>query len=123
MEDFAYLCAESNAAWLSGRGDGRFERYERFYQDERARLADGFDLEQINEAYEASATNRRPQPLALLSAPWVGKVATALFCLYMAGRLVPEMTAQAPGATGVALVTAFVGLRIFHRKHRKAWQR
>ncbi|MGU7771766.1 hypothetical protein ACV229_16545 [Burkholderia sp. MR1-5-21] len=120
MEDFAYLCTESNAAWLSGRGDGRFERYERFYQEERARLADGFDLEQVNEAYVGWAARRASPFLALLCAPWMGKVAIALFCLYVAGRLVPVMSAQAPGATGVALVTAFVGLRIVHRRRSKA---
>lgn len=47
MEDFAYLAKESNAAWLAGRGDGRFERYEKFYQCERAGNASGLDRKSV----------------------------------------------------------------------------
>lgn len=82
MEDFAYLCADSNAAWLAGRGDGRYERYERFYHAQRATHADGFDLEQINEQYGESAGRRSSVALAhsmpRASARWRSRAAAPI---------------------------------------------
>ncbi|BCF95138.1 hypothetical protein [Paraburkholderia largidicola] len=119
MEDFAYLARESNAAWLAGRGDGRFERYEKFYQSERAVDAAGFDLEKANEGY-GEYVGSQPSPLlSFLNAPWVGRVAIALFALYMGTRVVPQLAKVGPAVTGIALVAAFIGLRVFHRRNRK----
>jgi hypothetical protein len=119
MEDFAYLTRESNAAWLDGRGDGRFERYERFYQSELAGSPLGFDLEKSNEGY-VEYTDSLPAPmLSFLNAPWVGRLAISLFALYMGTRIVPQLAKVGPSVTGIALVAAFVGLRIFHRRRRK----
>lgn len=119
IEDFAYLASESNAAWLDGRGDGRFERYERFYQAERAMHAESFDLEKANEQYGEWA-NRQPSPLlAFLSAPLFGRAAVGSLCLYMGSRIVPELAKGMPMATGGMLVAAFIALRIFHHRRRK----
>lgn len=119
MEDFDYLAGESNAAWLDGRGDGRFERYERFYQSERAANVAGFDLEKANEGYVEWASNQPSNLLSLLSAPWVGRSAIALFAVYMGSRLVPQLAKAVPAVTGVGLIVVFIGLRIFHRRRRK----
>ncbi|RKT10646.1 hypothetical protein B0G69_8080 [Paraburkholderia sp. RAU2J] len=120
MEDFAYLAKESNAAWLAGRGDGRFERYERFYQNERAGNASGFDLEKSNEGYVEYSSSHPSPLLSFLSAPWVGRLAIALFALYMGTRIVPQLARVGPAVTGIGLVVAFVGLRVFHRRRRKS---
>ncbi|TDN59087.1 hypothetical protein [Paraburkholderia sp. BL10I2N1] len=119
MEDFDYLAPDSNAAWLDGRGDGRFERYEKFYQAEREQQAERFDLERSNEEY---AKWRREQPsrlLSTLSAPWFGRVAVAFFSVYMGVGTVPALAGAAPYATGAMLIVTFVGLRVFHWRGRK----
>lgn len=118
MDDYAYLVSDSNSAWLGGRGDGRFERYEKFYHAERASCGDRFDLEHANEAYSRWLANRPPR-LAFLARPAIGRVAVALFCVYMAAQLVPALAARAPQATGILLVVTFVGLRLMHRRRRK----
>jgi hypothetical protein len=119
MEDFDYLATESNAAWLDGRGDGRFERYERFYHDERTRQAENFDLEKANERYGEWASHQPARLLAFVSGPWFGRVAIAFFSLYMGSRLVPHLASQLPVATGVMIAFAFVSLRVFHWRRRK----
>jgi hypothetical protein len=119
MEDLDYLVPESNAAWLDGRGDGRFERYEQFYQDERARLAEGFDLKKSNEGYEEWANRQPSRLLSMLSAPWFGRVAVVFFSLYMGSRLIPAVAKLQPVATGGLLIAAFVSLRVFHWRRRK----
>jgi hypothetical protein len=119
MEDFAYLAKESNAAWLDGRGDGRFEQYEKFYQSEREADAAGFDLERVNDCYGNFASDKPSSLLSLLSAPWVGRVAISLFALYMGTRIVPQLAKIGPAVTGIVLVVAFVGLRVFHRRRKR----
>ncbi|MEZ2311390.1 hypothetical protein AB6809_32625 [Paraburkholderia sp. RCC_158] len=119
MQDFDYLARESNAAWLDGRGDGRFDRYEQFYRSEWDQTADQFDLEKVNEAYLDWSAARPSRLLSALSAPWFGRVAIALFSLCMGCRLVPGFAKAMPEATGLALVVAFVGLRIFHRRRKR----
>jgi hypothetical protein len=79
MEDFDYLAADSNAAWLDGRGDGRFERYERFYHQERAQQAEKFDLEMTNDGYGEWASRQPALMLSFVSGPWFGQVAVAFF--------------------------------------------
>ncbi|MFC0403143.1 hypothetical protein [Paraburkholderia rhizosphaerae] len=114
MEDFDYLASDSAAAWLEGRGDGRFERYEQFYRLERASRKD-FDLERTNLSF----AEQQPRRLsATISAPWFGRVVVAFFSFYMAAKTVPMLAGHAPFATGGLLVVAFIGLRIFHRKRR-----
>lgn len=119
MEDFDYLAPDSNAAWLDGRGDGRFERYEQFYQAERAQQADSFDLERSNEGYAKWVREQPSRLLSKVSAPWFGRVAVAFFSVYMGARMVPALAGAAPVATGAMLVVAFVGLRVVHWRRRK----
>jgi hypothetical protein len=119
MEDFDYLATDSNAAWLGGRGDGRFERYERFYHSERAQQAEQFDLEKANEGYGEWASRQPARMLAVISGPWFGRVIVAFFAVYMGSRLVPALASKLPVATGAMLAFAFVGLRVFHWKRRK----
>jgi hypothetical protein len=119
LEDFDYLVPDSNAAWLSGRGDGRFERYERFYRDERSRLATGFDLEKTNEAYGELASSQHGRLLSIMNTPWLGQVLVAFFSVYMGSRFVPALASRLPVATGTLLVSTFIGLRVFHWRRRK----
>jgi len=119
MDDLAYLVAESNAAWLDGRGDGRFERYERFYQSEREKLAETFELEQVNEAYPEWVGSQPPRMLGMLARPCFGKVLAALTCLYVGAQVVPAVSSAMPYKSTVLLGAVFVGLRVFHRKRRK----
>lgn len=119
MDDLAYLVAESNAAWLDGRGDGRFERYERFYQSQRETQAETFELEQVNEAYPEWVGAQPPPVLGLLARPWFGKVLVALTCMYVGAQVVPAVSTAIPYKSTALLGVAFVGLRIFHRKRRR----
>ena len=119
MDDFAYLVPDSATAWLAGRGDGRFERYERFYRAEQDRHAENFDLETANDEY-GNANATEPNPVwTIINAPWVGSIVVVFFCVYMGSQLVPALTTVAPKATSVGLLVAFFGLRIFHRRRRR----
>jgi len=120
MEDFAYLARDSAAAWLQGRGDGRFERYESFYRRERE--ASGFDLEKSNGQYSAWMTGQPPlqRLLRLINGEWFARATIAVFAFYFATRTVPLLASRVPAATGCLIVIAFIGLRIFHRKRRKS---
>ncbi|AIV73919.1 hypothetical protein X994_6366 (plasmid) [Burkholderia pseudomallei] len=119
MDDLAYLVSDSNAAWLDGRGDGRFERYERFYQSEREKRAETFELEQVNEAYPEWIGSQPPRMLGMLAKPWFGKVSAALTCMYVGAQIVPAVSSAMPYKSTMLLGAVFVGLRIFHRKRRR----
>jgi hypothetical protein len=120
MEDFAYLARDSVAAWLQGRGDGRFERYECFYRRERDTT--GFDLEKSNEEYGAWMSGQSPRRrlLALINGEWFARATIAFLAFYFATRAIPVLASRVPAATGCLIVIAFIGLRIFHRKRRKS---
>lgn len=119
MEDFDYLVDESNAAWLDGRGDGRFQRYESFYQDARAQQAAAFNLETVNEKY-AEAGGRPPSRLlSLVSSPLFAQLLIAMLAVFIASRAVPMLAQKVPFVTGGLLVAAFIALRVFHRRRRK----
>ncbi len=119
MDDFDYLVSESNAAWLDGRGDGRFEKYESFYRGARAQQAGEFDLEKANEQY-AEAGGKSPSRLfSMASSPLFGQLAIALLAVFIAARAVPVLAHKVPYVTGGLLVAAFVALRVFHRRRRK----
>jgi hypothetical protein len=117
MDDFDYLAADSATAWIEGRGDGRFERYEQFYQLERS-SRDDFDLEHINDSYAAGSGQHSPRFTHIVSAPWFGRVIVAFFSFYMAAKAVPMLASRLPFATGGILIVAFIGLRVFHRRRR-----
>ncbi|MGG2041498.1 hypothetical protein [Burkholderia gladioli] len=120
MDDLAYLVAESNAAWLDGRGDGRFERYERFYQVERQRQAETFELELANEAYPSWVGSQPSRALAMSTKPWFGKVLVALTCMYVGAQVVPVVSSAMPYKSTMLLGAIFLGLRMFHWKRRRA---
>ncbi|AJW93779.1 hypothetical protein QHI69_37010 [Burkholderia gladioli pv. gladioli] len=120
MDDLAYLVAESNAAWLAGRGDGRFQRYERFYRSEREKQAAAFELEQVNEAYPDWVGSQPPRVIGMLARPWFGKVLVALTCMYVGAEVVPTVSSAMPYKSTALLCAVFVGLRIFHWKRRRA---
>ncbi len=120
MDDLAYLVAESNAAWLAGRGDGRFQRYERFYRSEREKQAATFELEQVNEAYPDWVGSQPPRVIGMLASPWFGKVLVALTCMYVGAEVVPTVSSAMPYKSTALLCAVFVGLRIFHWKRRRA---
>lgn len=68
MQDFAYLFSDSVAAWLNGRGDARFQRYERHYRIERAAANDAsaFNLERSNEQYATRCRRTKFSPVSIL---------------------------------------------------------
>ncbi|MFM0608762.1 hypothetical protein PQR05_29950 [Paraburkholderia sediminicola] len=119
MEDFDYVVRESNAAWLDGRGDGRFERYESFYQGMRAQQEDEFDLEKANEQYAETAGKSPSRLFSMANSPLFGQLAIALLAVFIASRAVPVLAQKVPYVTGGLLVAAFVALRVFHRRRRK----
>ncbi|AEA65817.1 hypothetical protein bgla_4p0210 (plasmid) [Burkholderia gladioli BSR3] len=110
----------SNAAWLAGRGDGRFQRYERFYRSEREKQAATFELEQVNEAYPDWVGSQPPRVIGMLARPWFGKVLVALTCMYVGAEVVPTVSSAMPYKSTALLCAVFVGLRIFHWKRRRA---
>lgn len=118
MDDFDYVVRDSNAAWLEGRGDGRFERYESFYRGMRTRHAGEFDLEKANEAYAAQGRQSSSRLLLLASSPQFAQFSIGLLAVFIASHAVPALARQLPYATGALLLAAFVGLRVFHRQRR-----
>lgn len=119
MEDFAYLCRDSNAAWLAGRSDGRYARYEAFYQSQREALNDNVSLEEINDGYGAWIGRQPSRLLSVISGPTVGKLLIALLAIYIAGKSVPALAVVVPGTTAGLLVAAFISLRVMHRRNRR----
>ncbi|ABO59955.1 hypothetical protein LA345_35935 (plasmid) [Burkholderia vietnamiensis] len=120
MDDLAYLVSESNAAWLDGRGDGRFERYERFYHSERERQAEAFELERVNDAYPDWVGSQPARVIGMLAKHWFGKVLVALTCMYVGAQVVPTMSLAMPYKSTALLGAIFVALRVFHRKRPRA---
>ncbi|MFL9886755.1 hypothetical protein PQR66_27190 [Paraburkholderia agricolaris] len=119
MEDFDYLVRDSNAAWLDGRGDGRFERYESFYQETRAQQAGDFDLEKANEEYAETAGTSPSRLFSMANSPPFGQLAIAMLAVFIASRAVPVLAQKVPYVTAGLLAGAFVALRAFHRRRRK----
>ncbi|MFM0046044.1 hypothetical protein [Paraburkholderia sediminicola] len=119
MEDFDYVVRESNAAWLDGRGDGRFERYESFYQGVRAQQEGDFDLEKANEEYAETAGKLPSRLFSMANSPLFGQLAIAMLAILIASRAVPVLAQKVPYVTAGLLAAAFVALRVFHRRRRK----
>ncbi|MCA7954255.1 hypothetical protein LGM43_28710 [Burkholderia seminalis] len=116
----AYLVAESNAARHDGRGDGRYEQYERFYRSGREKQAGTFELERVNEAYPEWVGSQPPRVLGMLARPRFGKVLVALTCVYVSAQVVPAVSLAMPYKSTLLLGSVFVGSRVFHRKRRRA---
>ncbi|WP_176060323.1 hypothetical protein [Paraburkholderia sp. BCC1876] len=119
MEDFDYLVDDSNAAWLDGRGDGRFQRYENFYQDARVQQTAEFNLETVNEEYAKAGGRSASRLVSMVNSPLFAQLLIAILAVFIASRAVPVLAQKVPFVTGGLLVTAFVALRVFHRRRRK----
>lgn len=119
MEDYAYLFNDSAAAWLQGRGDARFVDYERYYQSAHRASPSTLDLEDLNDHYAVVARSVPPKWLRTLGHPAFGKTVIALFAVWCAGQIVPSLALVSPNATGVGLIIALIGMRIYHRTRRR----
>jgi hypothetical protein len=113
MQDFAYLFSDSVAAWLRGRGDGRFQRYERHYRSDRASAAspDAFDLEKSNVLFSQRSHRGKGRIASVLNSKPFAALATFLIFLWGCSLLLSTIGTSQPIAAGVVLCVTFVGLR------------
>jgi hypothetical protein len=119
MQDFAYLFHDSAASWLAGRGDARFNRYERFYRDARTAAADAFDLETSNEQYIEHCNRGSHFVVSLLNTDAFRQLMLFLALLYGGSLVVPALARAQPTVTGLILVSGFIALRVMHRRRRR----
>ncbi|WP_250482513.1 hypothetical protein [Caballeronia sp. GACF5] len=116
MQDFAYLFPDSVAAWLEGRGDARFQRYEKHYRADRATVQslDAFDLEQSNVRFAQRFGSGRRQFAAVSKSKAFGALATFLILLWGGTALLSSVGATQPAAVAAVLGVVFIGLRVKH---------
>jgi len=121
MQDFAYLFRDSAAAWLQGRGDSRFQRYERHYRSDRetASSPDAFDLERSNVRFAQRFGSGRRQFVAVSKSKAFGALATFAILLWGGTALLSSVGATQPVAVAAVLGVVFVGLRVKHFRARK----
>ncbi|KAK45368.1 hypothetical protein BG58_18080 [Caballeronia jiangsuensis] len=114
MQDFAYLFPDSVAAWLEGRGDARFQRYERHYRADRAtaQSQEAFDLEQSNVRFAQRFGSGRRQFAAVSKSKAFGALATFLILLWGGTALLSSVGATQPVAVAAVLGVVFVALRV-----------
>jgi hypothetical protein len=114
MHDFAYLFPDSAAAWLEGRGDARFQRYERHYRADRATVQsqEAFDLEQSNIRFAQRFGSGRRQFAAVSKSKAFGALATFLILLWGGTLLLSSVGAKQPVAVAAVLGVVFVALRV-----------
>lgn len=114
MQDFAYLFSDSAAAWLEGRGDARFQRYERHYRADRAtaQSQEAFDLEQSNVRFAQRFGSGRRQFAAVSKSKAFGALATFLILLWGGTALLSSVGATQPVAVAAVLGVVFVALRV-----------
>lgn len=120
MQDFAYLFPDSVAAWLEGRGDARFHRYERHYRADRATVQsqDRFDLEQSNIRFAKRFGSGRRQFAAVSKSRAFGALATFLILLWGGAALLSSVGATQPVTVAVVLGGVFVALRVKNFRDR-----
>ncbi|SAL06752.1 hypothetical protein AWB81_07746 [Caballeronia arationis] len=120
MQDFAYLFPDSAAAWLEGRGDARFQRYERHYRADRAtaQSQESFDLEQSNIRFAQRFGSGRRQFAAVSKSKAFGALATFLILLWGGTLLLSSVGATQPVAVAAVLGVVFVALRLKHFRAR-----
>ena len=120
MQDFAYLFPDSVAAWLEGRGDARFQRYERHYRADRATVQsqDAFDLEQSNFRFAQSFGSGRRQFAAVSKSKAFGALATFLILLWGGTALLSSVGTKQPVAVAAVLGVVFIALRVKHFRAR-----
>jgi hypothetical protein len=121
MQDFAYLFPDSVAAWLEGRGDARFQRYEKHYRADRATVQslDAFDLEQSNVRFAQRFGSGRRQFAAVSKSKAFGALATFLILLWGGTALLSTVGATQPAAVAAVLGVVFIGLRVKHFRSRR----
>ena len=120
MQDFAYLFPDSVAAWLEGRGDARFQRYERHYREDRAtaKSQEAFDLEQSNNRFAQRFGSGRRQFAAVSKSKAFGALATFLILLWGGTALLSSVGATQPVAVAAVLGVVFIALRVKHVRAR-----
>jgi hypothetical protein len=113
MQDFAYLFPDSVAAWLRGQGDGRFQRYDRYYRSDRARALcpDVFDLEKSNELFSVRSRSAQGRVAAAWNSKSFRVLAMFLILLCGGSLMLPRIGPSQPLASGAVICIAFVGLR------------
>jgi hypothetical protein len=121
MQDFAYLFPDSVAAWLDGRGDARFQRYEKHYRADRATaLSDeAFDLERSNVRFAQRFGSGRPSLAGVSKSEAFGALATVLILLCGGTLLLSSVGATQPTVVGGVLGVVFVALRVKHLRTRR----
>jgi hypothetical protein len=120
MQDFAYLFPDSVAAWLEGRGDARFQRYEKHYRADRATVQslDAFDLEQSNVRFAQRSGSGRRQFAAVSKSKAFGALATFLILLWGGTALLSSVGSTQPVAVAAVLGVVFIALRVKHFRAR-----
>jgi hypothetical protein len=120
MQDFAYLFSDSAAAWLRGQGDGRFQRYDRYYRNDRASAvrADAFDLEKSNELFSVRSRTAQGRVFAAWNSKPFGALATFLTLLWGGSLMLQRIGPSQPLASGVIICVAYAGLRAKKPKPR-----
>jgi hypothetical protein len=120
MQDFAHLFSDSVAAWLRGRGDFRFQRYERHYRAGRSAALgpDGFDLERSNEQYASICRRSGNRLVQILDSKAFRRLMLFLTILWGGSLLLPTVGKSQPVAAGVVLCTLFVAMRVKARRGR-----
>ena len=118
MQDFAYLFSDSVSAWLRGRGDARFQRYERYYRAGRSATqeTDGFDLERSNEQYVSICRRSSSRLVQIFDSKAFRTLMLFLTILWGGSVLLPTAGKSQPVAAGAVLCALFVAMRV------KAWR-
>ncbi|WP_250518920.1 hypothetical protein [Caballeronia sp. ATUFL_M1_KS5A] len=114
MQDFAYLFRDSVAAWLQGRSDSRFQRYERHYRSDRAtaQSREVFDLEQSNIRFAQSFSSGRRQFAAVSQSKAFVALASFLILLWSGTALLSSVGTKQPVAVAAVFGVVFVALRV-----------
>jgi hypothetical protein len=120
MQDFAYLFSDSVAAWLEGRGDARFQRYEKHYRGDRATAQsdEAFDLERSNVRFAQRFGSGRPPLAGVTKSKAFAALATFLILLWGGALLLSSVGATQPIVVGAVLGVVFVALRVKHLRAR-----
>lgn len=120
MQDFAYLFPDSVAAWLRGRGDGRFQRYEKHYRTDRATApsSETFDLEKSNLLFSQRFGDDRSPIVSVLNSKAFAALGTFLIFLWGGSLLLSTVGTTQPVTAGIALGVLFIGLRAKKLKAR-----
>jgi hypothetical protein len=120
MQDFAYLFPDSVAAWLRGRGDGRFQRYEKHYRSDRgtAPIPEAFDLEKSNLLFSRRFGGDKCRFVSVLNSKAFAALGTFLIFLWGGSLLLSTIGTSQPVAAGVALCVLFTAARAYKLKAR-----